>query len=42
MGLHVPQLNYNPADFYIQILAIIPSKRDECKMIVEVIFGFLY
>ncbi|XP_053213007.1 protein white-like isoform X1 [Panonychus citri] len=30
IGLRCPS-NYNPADFYVQQLAIIPGKEDECK-----------
>lgn len=35
IGLRCPS-NYNPADFYVQQLAIIPGKEDECKRKVSV------
>ena len=35
IGLHCKP-NYNPADYYIQQLAIIPGKEDECKQKVKV------
>jgi hypothetical protein len=42
IGLHLPQVNYNPADFYIKTLAIIPSKKEESRLIVEVIYKRYY
>jgi len=27
--------NYNPADFYVQILAIAPTKEDECRETIQ-------
>lgn len=39
-GFNVPN-NYNPADFYINTLAIVPSNKDESKAKVEVRY-FLY
>ena len=37
-GYAVPQ-NYNPADFYIKKLAVIPSQREEC---IERVYVILY
>ncbi|XP_015785598.1 protein white isoform X2 [Tetranychus urticae] len=34
IGLQCPQ-NYNPSDFYIQKLAIVPGREEECKRNVE-------
>ena len=34
-GFNLPN-NYNPADFYINTLAIVPSNKDTSKQIVEV------
>ena len=35
MGYPCP-INYNPADHYIQTLAIVPTRREECLANVEV------
>ena len=40
-GFNVPN-NYNPADFYINTLAIVPSNKDESKAKVEVNIFFIF
>lgn len=34
MGLPCP-VNYNPADFFVQILAIAPNKEQECRTTIK-------
>lgn len=29
--------NYNPADYYVQLLAVIPGKEESCKQAVSMI-----
>lgn len=36
MGAPCPK-NYNPADYYIQLLAIIPSREESCKQAIDLI-----
>lgn len=39
LGLRCP-INYNPADFYIQELAVVPGKETECKKKLNVKYYF--
>lgn len=34
MGVPCP-VNYNPADYFVQLLAISPSKEQECRSTIE-------
>ncbi len=34
-GFHLPK-NYNPADFYIKTLALIPTNKEECMSNIKV------
>ena len=36
MGAACPS-NYNPADFFIQILAVVPTREETCKNMVTMV-----
>lgn len=36
MGASCP-LNYNPADYYVQLLAVVPTQEDSCRQTIEMI-----
>jgi hypothetical protein len=36
MGAACPS-NYNPADFFIQLLAIVPTREEACRQTIEIV-----